>query len=251
MNAPSLKEENDFYLDARDGKKIFVRHATPIKSKNKAVIIAHGIPGNPNEYIHMSARNFFIEKGYDVYRLSFYDENDQARKLHTTTLELQANDLNDAVNALSEKHEKMYVCGHSYGGATTIFANPKAQAIAFWDSSFYVWKHWEQFEKDEQTFEKELLGKSDRIFQLYSKAMMKHAQEQDEESMRDLTSLIASPSRVITSEEDYFIDSGKQLYQSLTCMKDHKAIKDADHQFLNGDTVQDLLNATYAWFERF
>ncbi len=251
MISQHLKSEDDFYVTARDGKKIFVRHAMPSNDKNKAIIIAHGIPGNPNEYIHMSARNFFLEKGYNVYRLSFYDENEKSRKLHTTTLPLQANDLNDATDSLSKRHNKIYVCGHSYGGATTLFSNPKTDANALWDSSFYVWKYWEQFEKDETTFDNELLGLSDRISCLYNKEMMKHAQQQTESSMKNLVSQISSPSIVITSGEDYFIDSGKKIYQYLQCTKDYKEIKNADHQFLNANTIKDLLNETHNWFERF
>jgi len=251
VHLTNLKSENDFYVTARDGIDIFVRHAAPEDSQNKAVVIAHGIPGNPNEYIHMSARNFFIEKGYNVYRMSFYDDAESTRKLHTTTLQIQANDLNDVVAHVSTNHESTYVCGHSYGGATTLFANPSAQAIAFWDSSFYVWALWDQFEKDETTFDKELLGKSNRFFMLFSKEMMAHARAQNEESMAALTSKITAPSLVLNSGEDYFIDSSARVYDALICEKEKCAIPDADHQFLTDNTVQILLNETHKWFERF
>lgn len=246
-----IKEENDFYVAARDGRDIFVRQAAPTNDNGKAVVLAHGITGRPDEYIHLMARDFFTSHGYDVYRMSFYDDADNARKLHTTTLPLQANDLNDVVEHVSDKNENVFVCGHSYGGATTLFANPKTKANAFWDSSFYVWRFWDEFPKDENTLENELIGQSWRISMLFSKEMMRHARAQSEETMKQLATAINSPSIVLTAEEYNLVESGKDLFTNLSCKKDYKEIKRANHQFTNGHTVQDLLKETHNWFERF
>ncbi len=252
MSLNGLKFETDFYVTARDGKDIFVRHATAIEnSENKAVILAHGITGNPNEYIHMSARNFFVEKGYDVYRMSFYDDADNARKLHTTTLPLQANDMNDVIAHVKKAHDKVFVCGHSYGGATMLFANPQTTANAFWDSSFDVSLFWQEFERHENTFDEALISKNNRMDQLFSKEMLSHANEQSAEDMIELASTIKSPSIVITAETDPNRDDRKRIYDFLTVKKEYTDIKGADHQFLNGNTIQDLLTTTHTWFERF
>lgn len=246
-----LKSEDTFYVTARDGKGILVHHAAPIKDNNKAVILAHGITGHPNEYIHLSARDFFAEYDYHVYRLSLYDDNENSRRLHTTTLPLQANDLNDVLQHAKSKHEKVYVCGHSYGGATTLFANPQSTANAFWDSSFYVWGFWQEFTKDTETLANEIISTNKRISMLFSKEMMEHANAQDEKSMETLAADISAPSIVITAADYTLVEGGKHLFQSLTCEKDYKEIKDADHCFYIGHTVQDLLKETHSWFERF
>jgi alpha-beta hydrolase superfamily lysophospholipase len=251
-SAAQIKEEKDFYVTSRDGKVLFVRHAeSKNNSDDKAVVLAHGITGNPNEYIHMYARNFFTEKGYDVYRMSFYDDADNARKLHTTTLPLQANDLNDVIEHVKEKHEKVFSCGHSYGGATTLFANPDVNAIAFWDSSFDVSCFWEEFKRDEKTFDTKIISISNRIDMLFSKEMMEHAQSHTEQDMEDLSKSISSPSTVITAEKYDLVEGGTHLFEHLTCTKEYHEIKNADHRFTNGDTAQDLLNVTHQWFERF
>lgn len=250
-SAAHIKEEKDFYVTACDGKDVFVRHAAPPNENGKAVILAHGISGRPDEYIHLTARNFFTAHGYDVYRVSFYDDADNARKLHTTTLPLQANDLNDVVAHVSDKNDNVFVCGHSYGGATALFANPKTKANAFWDSSFYVWRFWDEFPKDEDTLENEIIGQSWRISMLFSKEMMRHARSQSEESMKDLAKGINSPSIVLTAGEYNLVESGKHLFENLTCEKEYKEIKNADHQFTKAHTVQNLLNETHNWFERF
>jgi alpha-beta hydrolase superfamily lysophospholipase len=251
-SAAQIKEEKDFYVTSRDGKDLFVRHAeSKNNSDDKAVVLAHGITGNPNEYIHMCARNFFTQKGYDVYRMSFYDDAENARKLHTTTLPLQANDLNDVIEHVKEKHEKVFSCGHSYGGATTLFANPDVNAIAFWDSSFDVAKFWTEFKRDEDTLDNASISISRRINMLFSKEMMVQAQSQTEQDMENLSKSISSPSTVITAEQCDLVEGGKHLFKHLTCEKEYHEVKNADHLFTNGDTAQDLLNATHQWFERF
>ena len=251
-SAAHIKEEKDFYATARDGKDIFVRYAgAKSNTANKAIILGHGITGNVNEYIHLYARNFFTEKGYDVYRMAFYGDSDNSRSLHTTTLPLQANDLNDAVTHVKEKHDKVFVCGHSYGGATTLFANPETTANGLWDSSFDVSNFWKEFKKDEKTFDKELISVSERIDMLFSKEMMAHAQSTSIEDMENLAKAISSPSVVITASEYDLVEGGEQIFKHLTCKKEYHEIKGADHCFTNGDTANDLYNATHQWFERF
>lgn len=251
MKSNILKSEDSFYVPARDLKEILVHHAAPVNDNDKAVILAHGITGHPNEYIHLKSRDFFTQNGYHVYRMSFYDDNNNARRLHTTTLPIQANDLNDVLAHIKEKHEKVFVCGHSYGGATTLFANPDSTANAFWDSSFYVWGFWNEFTKDEETFSNKVIGTNKRISMLFSKDMMDHANAQNEKSMESLAAAISAPSIVITAADYTLVDGGKHLFQSLTCEKDYKEIKNADHCFYNAHTVEDLLKETHSWFERF
>ena len=237
-SAEHIKEERDFYVTARDGKDIAVRYASSKNNTtNQAVILAHGITGRPSEYIHMYARNFFTEKGYDVYRMSFYDDADNARKMHTTTLPLQANDMNDVVSHAKDNHDKVYVCGHSYGGATILFAQPKVDALAFWDSAFDVQNFWNLFTKDTTSLDHALINTSWRINQLFSKEMMAHAQSQTEEDMKNLTNSIVAPSIVITAEKDDNLESGQKIFKHLSCEKEYQEIKNADHRFLIGDTT--------------
>lgn len=251
-SAAQIKEEKDFYITARDGKDIFVRYAASNNNTaNKAVVLAHGITGRPDEYIHVAARNFFTDKGYDVYRMSFYDNTENARKLHTTTLPLQANDMNDVTSHVKKTHDKVFLCGHSYGGATILFANPQTNATAFWDSSFDVSRFWTELKRDDKKFNKESISVSNRIDMLFGKEMITHAQSQTEEDMNALSSAIKSPSTVITAEKYDLIEGGKNLFKHLTCEKEYHEIKDADHGFTIGDTVQELLNTTHNWFERF
>lgn len=251
-SAAYIKEEKDFYVAARDGKEIAVRYAASKDNPdNKAVILAHGITGRPSEYIHMMARNYFTEKGYDVYRMSFYDDADNARKMHTTTLPLQANDMNDVVAHVKQNHGKVYLCGHSYGGATILFANPDVDALAFWDSAFDVGSFWTEIQKDQETLDKEIISTSSRINMLFSKEMMTHAQSQSIENMNRMTASIKKPSTVITAEKDTNLESGKHIFKNLACEKEYHEIKNADHRFLVGDTAQDLYNATHLWFKKF
>lgn len=247
MSLNAIKSEDDFCVTARDGKDIFVRHAVPINDNDKAIILAHGITGHPNEYIHLAARDYFNAEGYDVYRMSFYDDADNARKLHTTTLPLQANDLNDVVASIKGKHSKTFLCGHSYGGATTLFANPDVDAITFWDSSFYVWQYWDNF----SALNDNLINASNRISMLHNTDMKDHALAQTGSSMEALAGQIKAPSTVVSAEHGGLIEGCKKLYESLNIEKDYQQIARADHCFYNGHTAQDLFKKTHNWFERF
>ncbi|MEM8833710.1 MAG: alpha/beta hydrolase [Pseudomonadota bacterium] len=247
-SAAYIKEEKDFYVTARDSKDIFIRYAAANDNPDrKAVVLAHGICGQPEEYIHMFARNYFTEKGYDVYRMSFYDDGDNSRKIHTTTLLLQANDMNDVISHAKESHDKVYVCGHSYGGATILFANPDTNATAFWDSSFDVTRFW----KDVKIIDGKPMTQSWRINMLFNPEMMEHANSQSTENMESLAQSISSPSVVITALKHDMVDQSKNIFKSLTCEKEYHEIANAKHRFTQGDTALELYNATHQWFERF
>ncbi len=246
----SVEKEVDFDLAAFDGKKIWCRLNRADSGKTgKAIILSHGLTGNPNEYIHMMARNYFTARGYDVYRFAYYTDGDDYRILTDCTLDIHGKDLNSVVDFVQQSYEKVFVCGHSYGGQTILSATPSVAAISFWDSSFIPKTFWEEEacyvpENDCYKFVWEiepLVGKA-----MYEEGIQMTAKQASENAKN-----IKAPSQVIHAEICLSDGWRKGLYEALNEPKELCMVKGADHCFTKGDTVFDLLENTYNWFERF
>lgn len=248
--AKSIAREKIFNIPAFDKKSIYcVVNYAGDEPSDKAVILAHGLTGQPNEYVHMAARDYFKAQGYDVYRLAFYWFGENYRVLHETTLAIHALDLNSVIAHIRPDYKKLYVCGHSYGGLTLVFANPQADAIAFWDPSFYPWSEFME-EEGVHLAEMSLYSIGWGMACLMGKAMYTEAQSMKPEKANPMAAKVAAPSIVIQAEKGGH-DNCTKLYDALTCKKEIKVIKDADHCFTVGLTVQPLLETTQNWFKKF
>jgi hypothetical protein len=247
----SLARETAFDLNALDGKKIRVwRNLAADNPAQKAVILAHGLTGNPHEYLHMAARDYFNNKGYDVFRLSFYSGAPAYRVLPECTLDIHAKDLNIVVGHVRNSYKKVYVCGHSYGGLTLLIANPNADAVSFWDASFTPYKG---FWKSDSPYIPELdcytIGWGSA--NLIGKAMFKEAIEIDEKA-EDIAAAFRRPAQVILAGESNENPVRTHLFDALSGVeKSFEDIKGATHCFTDGWIAQTLYQKTHEWFERF
>lgn len=238
-----FKEEN-FALPTKDGKTIYgilTRATTPT---DKVIIIAHGLTGHICEYIHMMAKDFFAQNGYDVVRLSFYSAEDDARNLEETTVQIQADDMNVVCDHYRTSYKELYCTGHSYGGTTLLLANPKAQAFSFWDASFYpLAMHWKDRTQLEGT---EYYTTGWGTTALICKAMYDEAFTLDTKAF---AKKIVTPSHIALAGNNVENKQRTALYDELSCEKSLDDIEGADHCFTVGNTIDELLNKTLAWFE--
>lgn len=246
----SLSLESAFDVEAFDGKKIFVQcnRANPDPS-DKAILLCHGLTGQPNEYLHMMGRDYFTARGYDVYRLAFYWDGPQYRSLKDCTLDIHGKDLNAVLAHIQKIHTKTFVCGHSYGGASILFANPDANAVAFWDASFNSW---------ERMWEPGAIPQPDgnyaldwNCFFIIGKAMVNEARETFPHGAAKMAAAIQAPALVTTAGMNDMIRDGEAIYENLTVEKEYYKVEGATHCFTDGLTVFDLLDATHKWFERY
>ena len=242
-------QETFFNIDTVDNKKIYCVYSTSQDTpSNKAVLLAHGLTGHLNEYIHFIARDYFLSKGYDVFRMAFYAEEEQYRLLTDCTLKTQANDMNSVVAHIKTKHEKVFVCGHSYGGMTILFANPDTTANAFWDSSFMPWQEfWNTKEIEPLPNSKDYQVHWVGITQILSQSMHSEAKKLTEEDSHQLAAHINAPSAVFMADHP----NNKLLFEALTVPKIFSIIENADHCFTRGETALELVKQTHAWFEKF
>ena len=242
-----LARERTYDIPADDGKKIFlIRNAAGDAPSPRAVILAHGLTGNPSEHLHMVARDVLNAQGYDVYRMAFYWDGPDYRSLKDCTLALHAADLNRVVAHVRETHDKVFVCGHSYGGLTTLIANPDADAVSFWDASY---KPWQEFVREaaKPVPELDCYALDWNCYYLISKAFVEEAESLDAKAPA-LAKAFRPPAQVVMAQANR--DNASALYDDLACEK-HKTEIEADHCFIQADTAFTLAQKTAAWFDKF
>lgn len=248
----SFKRETIFDVVAPDDKKIYVvcNRAGDMPSK-KAIVIGHGLAGSPNSYIHLMARNYFNGLGYDVYRMAFYWDEYGYRRLHETTLALQAQDLNTVIEHVRPDHQRLYVCGHSYGGLTLVFANPQVNAMSFWDSSYQPWdRMWSKATTPAADGKTHLLHWEYYI--TIGQAMMDEAKALTRDAVSLMSRQITTPSQVVTAGNAWLKEDTQMLFDDLThCQKEKVMIEGAGHTFVEGQIVFELLAKTHEWFSKF
>jgi hypothetical protein len=247
----SLSRQTAFDVTAPDGKKIFVycNRAGDTPSK-KAIVIGHGLSGSPNAYMHLMARNYFNALGYDVYRMAFYWDESYHRKLHETTLAIQGQDLNSVIAHVRDAHDKLYVCGHSYGGLTLVFANPQVNAMSFWDSSYQPWdRMWVPSTTPATDGKTHLLHWEHDI--TIGQQMMDEAKALTRDAASLMTRQIVTPSQVMVAGDAWMKVDTQMLYDDLTCVKEKHVVQGAGHMFAEGQVIYELLDKTHEWFKKF
>jgi len=247
----SLSRQSVIDVIAPDGKKIFVycNRAEDEPSK-KAIIIGHGLGGSPNGYMHLIARNYFNAMGYDVYRMAFYWDEPEYRILHECTLATHAQDLNTVINVVRGGHDKLFVCGHSYGGLTLVFANPQVNAISFWDPSYQPWdRFWSKSAKLSDDGRSYLLRWEYLI--TIGQGMIDEARNFTRDVAKSMTAKITVPSQVAVAGESWLKADTQMLFDDLVCQKEIIEVAGAGHTFVEGQVVFELLEKTHKWFEKY
>ncbi len=247
----SAGHEEAFILGLPDGFKLYGAINRPRENAaGKLLVIAHGLGGFTGEYMHQMAARYFIYHGYDVVRLSFYSPEPDARRLSGTTLAQQVQDLQAVLSHFADGYDKVYVAGHSYGGMTTLIANPDIEAVSLWDSSLYPYTDfWARESRVMETCGCTVLDYGYEA--VVSPEMIAEGQGYDWDKVQALAEAMRAPTQIIVAGAHIKRPGQKQVYDVLPAPKDYITIDGADHEFVNGDTVYQLLDNTRLWFERF
>ena len=134
--------ETDYTLTLRDGKTLHGRLREVPDSA--LVVIAHGITGNMHEHLHFIASQVLASAGYSVLRINFYDNADDARKLHECTPSVHAGDLDDVLRDVRTTWPRrpIFLIGHSMGVVAASMMEARVEALISWDgahSSHFGW----------------------------------------------------------------------------------------------------------------
>lgn len=244
-----MKKAQEIALPGAEGKTIYGLFDQAESGKSSSlVILAHGLAGRVRGFVHITAARAFTAAGYDVARISFYSGSPNARRLRDCTVALHARDLNDFVDHFRPKYTNIFIAGHSYGGFSLLFANPAVNAVSFWDSTYTPGWHREVPhvpEIDCFTFnngQESLIGR----------AMYEEAVYYDANPPADKAARFQSPAQVVLARQDGEKPgrNRQELFNALgVADKELVKIDEADHQFTNGHTTEELIKATKSWFD--
>lgn len=241
--------EATFFLDTPDGAKVKVIASKISKDSatRRAVLIGHGLTGNPNEHLHLVARDAFVAGGYDVYRMAFYDFAEGARNIIDCTLEVHARDFMTVFEHLEGVYPSVYAAGHSYGGLTLLYAQPdRAKALAFWDPAFTAgWLSAARRIEALGCYAVDWNG----VTRLLGAPMYEEAKALTADDAGAKAARIKAPSLVVVSGEAP--RARGRVHDHLACRKELVEISEADHSFTLGDTAKTLAEVTLQWFNRF
>lgn len=242
--------ENKWTLDTPDGAKIYgVKNSTRDNAKS-AIFMVHGLASHMHEYAFKQAADFFAEE-YDIYRFNLYDGDDGGRMLLKCTMQTHANDLNTVLAEFSDKYEKVFLIGHSYGGPTVMLANPKnITAVSLWDPSFDLSHIQKEFSKDFVSSGGYYTVNWGTSY-LISKDMYDEAGNLDEIACADLAKNFSAPVQVIHAGDGFYVNFDKSYHSFGNSQNIREVVAGTVHCFYEGNSCDDLLSKTKKWFSRF
>lgn len=249
-----MKEEA-FSIPTGDGFTIYGRINRAEQASGKAAVFCHGLTCSMNDHHLQAAKRYFAAHGYDAILFNFYGGEDDARRVEGCSVAVHVADLNLILEHFAPLYEKIFVAGHSYGGLTVLSANPsRAAAVSLWDATFVPSDKdpWAQFWVHDKTLDtcianwpplRIILGKK-----VYEEKMAVFTRD----GLENIAQAFTRPAQVLAAG-GFEMNLGHQraLYDSVRSEKAFYAVPGAGHMFSEGDTVFDLLETTYQWFERY
>lgn len=221
-----------------------------VKKTDKIVIFVHGFTGNRNEHIFFNGAKYFTNKGFDTFRFDLYSHKDGARHFENTKISLHGEDVQDVVNYFKDKYEKIYLVGHSYGGTSLLFVDPKnISAFVFWDASYIDWNE----EQNDFIYDKNLDAYRINWGIQYVVGKGFVGELKNFPDCGDLVNKIDKPVLFITTGKGKEGNSraGEKYYAKANEPKSLVNIEDADHNFNSLESEDKLLEETYGWITKY
>lgn len=105
----------------------------------KLIIFVHGLTGSMTEAHFYAGKEYFNQKGYDVFRFNLYAGGETSRQLHHCSIQHHSRDVETVLWFFSSQYVEVYIIGHSLGGPsiTWIQVFPEnLKKMIFWDPAF-------------------------------------------------------------------------------------------------------------------
>lgn len=106
------------------------------EKSDKLIIFVHGFKWSMNEAHYICAKDYFLNKWYDIFRFNLYNQWDSYRKLHETSVFEHSTDMQNVLSYFEKQYQKISIIGHSLGCPTIIWVNQfpeNLKNIIFWD----------------------------------------------------------------------------------------------------------------------
>lgn len=107
-------------------------------NSQRLVIFVHGFTGSMSEAHYYCAKEFFISRGYDVFRFNLYTDGENTRKLRDCSIKLHSQDILRVVQEFWN-YAEIFLVGHSLAGPCLSGVASYPQNVAkmvFWDPAF-------------------------------------------------------------------------------------------------------------------
>lgn len=240
--------EKEISIKTPDKKLIY---GTLGKSKNKSdtlVIFVHGFTGHQNEHIFFNGSRFLAGKGCDTFRFNLYSWQKDARHFKDVKISLHGKDITTVVKYFRKKYKKIFLIGHSYGGASLLFAETElVDGLVFWDASYID----SRYAHEDLGYDKKT-GKY-----IYDFGIEYFVGKEFIDELRnfpdcgDLIKKIHKPVLFIVSGREGNVKAEQQYFIQANKPKARVNIKHADHCFDNWEDEKRLLDETWAWLRKY
>lgn len=210
-----------------------------------AIIFVHGLTGHSSEHIFYNAARFFPARGLDAIRFDLYPGGLEGRILPECSITTHTSDLNQVLEHFRPKYKKLFLVGHSLGSVTLLSAKMQlADAILLWapagseilfDPSMPIIKLMKGTELYRTCWAVESVMGHEMARQMYAFPPSKAAAR-----------TLCRPTFVGCGADDVFVKAARNYHDF--CPSSPKALKiiaNAGHQFNEGDTAQELYEASW------
>lgn len=128
-------------INGQDDNGIYGLHVTD--NNNRLVVHLHGMTHDAESLLSVTSAEYFVDKGFDHYRISFYAGDADSRKFDKSTLKTHVKDVHSVLDQFRSAYKEIFITAHSLSGLVTLIANPKGvTAMSLWDPSTDVTNFW-------------------------------------------------------------------------------------------------------------
>lgn len=238
--------EKRFVIPTKDGKKIFAKLNGSFQKP--LILMVHGLGGSMDEALHHNATQFFVKKGFSVFRFNLYSWEKGGRTMPDCTLKTHGNDIDTVVNFLKRKGtRKIFAIGHSYGAPSILHSDhSKFDGVIFWDGSYYtISKHFLTL--------KYISAIKGRLLQWGVQVVIgeKMVQEAARVNSIKLIRKLTSPIAFFCAGRGVLIKGGRAMFKAAPTEKLFHIIKGASHNFEEEGVQERLYSATALWIKKF
>lgn len=221
--------------------------------KKPLLIIVHGLSGNMNGHFYYDACKYFQKKGYATYRFNLYYWQKDAWQLMDSTLKTHGADLDTVVMHFRKNGvRKIYVAGHSLGGATILMSrNRNFDAAVLWDPSHRIAYRKAAYGVPAGIYVKQLHGYLMRwgVNVIIGEKMTNEADALDWDS---LTKGSKIPLKIIAAGKGVLIKGSRRYLKLAEGPKQLVIIPGATHYFNDKPGMEErVYRETEKWFRKF
>ena len=239
--------EKEIKIKTPDKHIIYGTLNTSKKNSNILLIFVHGLTGHRDEHIFYNGAKFFDKNSIATFRFDLYTSNEKGRVLTNSTISTHASDINTVVDYFKKDFKKIFIAGHSLGGASVLKSNTtKIDGIILWDSSTKSsLKHLKDFIYNKNlnsytvNWGTEFLIGKDMLDELKNFS-----------SPKEIIPEIKKPLKVIVAGKGSLIKAGREYFKYSKNIKEFTVIKGAGHNFNEGNVEQELFKETLSFIKK-